>query len=296
MATDALQAALDAVPLAGDDSQMLVAAKVRGLMRGYHERWKDAGYVPIKVEEYLEADLVNVDTGRHSRTWKIGGVLDVVCKYGDRLVLLDGKTTSNGIEDPNAPYWRQLVVESQPTHYMLLQWLHKQKVDTAVWDCVKKPGIRPKQLTKAERANVMSGGKYCGFDVSMEDRTRMQTDGQESLAMYEDRLANECTVEKPGYYFQRRGVPRLDSEIADYARQLWEIGQDMLATRNNGRHYRNSGACIRFNSPCQFLGICSGHDSVDSDKWTRKEFVHNELPQLEGDGRGARLRRSADQW
>lgn len=279
-------AAIDAATANTDDAgQLLVRAKVRGLMRGYDARWKDAGYVPVAVETYVEADLPNVDTDRKSRTWKIGGVIDVLCNYNGRRVLIDAKTTSNSIEDPNAPYWRQLVVESQPTHYMLLEWLHGRKVDTAIWDVVKKPGIRPKKLTKAERGLAVANRKYFGDELLMHELDRLQTEDNESLSMYESRLAHECTIEKPSYYFQRRGVPRLDNEIVDYARQLWEIGLDMLATRNNGRHYRNSGACIRFNSPCQFLGICSGHDSTDSDKWTRKEFVHNELPRT-GDGDG----------
>jgi ATP-dependent helicase/DNAse subunit B len=40
-----------------------------------------------------------------------------------------------------------------------------------------------------------------------------------------------------------------------------------------------------YGSPCKFLGICSGYDSPDSDKWQRKTQVHNELPIIDGDGR-----------
>ena len=35
-----------------------------------------------------------------------------------------------------------------------------------------------------------------------------------------------------------------------------------------------------------YLGICSGYDSPDSGKWTKKQQVHSELPIIEGDGRG----------
>jgi hypothetical protein len=281
----ALENALAAIPTSDNPGQQLVAAKVRGLMRGYDARWCDAGYVPVAVEQLVEADLVNVETGRKSRTFRIAGRLDVVCEHEGRRLLLDHKTTSSDIADPNAPYWRQLVVEGQPSHYMLLEWLNGRKLDTCVWDVIRKPGIRPKKLAKAERAAAVASRKYFGDLLSMAELDRLQTDETESLAMYEARLAHECTIESPDKYFQRRGVPRLDSELHEYARELWDHADDIRESRVNERHVRNSGACILYNSPCKFLGICSGHDSVDSDKWGRKANVHRELPELQGDGR-----------
>ena len=103
--------------------------------------------------------------------------------------------------------------------------------------------------------------------------------------MYEARLIHDCTIERPERYFQRRSVPRLDSELLEYARELWEHGQEILHARNTQRHARNSGACMLYGSPCKFLGICSGRDNPESDKWRRKEQMHRELPELEGDGR-----------
>ena len=42
---------------------------------------------------------------------------------------------------------------------------------------------------------------------------------------------------------------------------------------------------MQYGSPCKFLGICSGYDTPDSNKWIVKEQVHSELPIVEGDGR-----------
>jgi hypothetical protein len=33
-----------------------------------------------------------------------------------------------------------------------------------------------------------------------------------------------------------------------------------------------------YGSPCKFLGICSGHDTPDSDRWQKKSQIHPELP------------------
>lgn len=285
---DPLQAGLDAIDaIIGErtESSAVVWAKCRGLLRGYHEAWKSSQMVATSVEHTLTAPLVNIETGAKSRTFSIAGKLDVtVVIDGRRNYVVDHKTTSHDISDPNSSYWRQLAVEGQATHYLLLAWLNGQKYDGALWDVVRKPGISPKKLSKGERAAAVSNGVYFGDPISMFDRERLQVEERESPEMYEARLAADC-LERREWYFQRRSVPRLDHEMEEYARELWDIAQDIVQVRRTGKHYRNSGACLLYNSPCEFLGICSHHDSETSDRWKRRENVHAELPLLEGDGR-----------
>lgn len=273
-----------------DESQRLVAAKCHGLMVGYDARWKDAGYAATAVEQVIQKNLVNPASGRSSRTFTIAGKLDVLTQRDGRSILFDHKTTSQDISDPNASYWRQLVVEGQASHYMLLTWMDGRKVDSAVWDVVRKPQISPRKLSKAERASVVADGIYFSAKISEADRFALSHgEERESLEMYAARLAHDCTVERPDWYFQRRGVPRLDSEILEYAGELWEHSQDLLYSRGKLAEDklppRNSGACLLYNSPCQFLGICSGHDSPESDRWRRRESVHPELDGAVGEGK-----------
>jgi len=268
-----------------DDSQRIVRAKVRGLLRGYAARWEAVHYNVLAVEQLLTSELYNPATQRKSRSFTVAGKLDVIAEQGGRTILVDHKTTSDDISDPNSSYWRQLVVEGQVNHYYLLGWLNGQKFDQAIWDVVRKPSISPKKLTKAYIASVVATGHYCGSLISRVDRELLAGgEERETPDMYETRLAHDCTFERPERYFQRRAVPRLDGEIMEYAGELWDHGQDMLAVRNTGRNPRNSGACMLYGAPCKFLGICSGHDTPDSDKWQRKQQVHSELD-LEGDGR-----------
>lgn len=288
MGDDQLAAALEAIDAAtGEPSEnsALMRAKCRGLMRGYHERWRTADMVSTSVEATLTAPLPNIATGKTSRTFTIAGKLDVtVLIDGRRNYIIDHKTTSQDINDANAPYWRQLAVEGQATHYLLLAWLNGQKYDGALWDVVRKPGISPKKLTKAERAAVVSSRSYFNQPLSAADLERLQVEERESPEMYESRLAHDCTHERPEWYFQRRSVPRLDHEMEEYAGELWDIAQDIVQVRRTGKHYRNSGACLLYGSPCEYLGICSHHDSETSERWKLRGQVHAELP-LEGDGR-----------
>lgn len=77
----------------------------------------------------------------------------------------------------------------------------------------------------------------------------------------------------------------MDHELLEYATELWDHSQEILSARRTERTPRNSGACMLYGSPCQFLGVCSGHDEIDSDRWRRKQQVHAELPIVDGDGR-----------
>lgn len=278
-----LTAALNAIDANANDP--LMAAKCRGLLRGYHPRWKNAGYQPFAIEQTLVADLVNINTQRKSRTFRTAGKLDVQATINGKSIIIDHKTTSQDISDPDSPYWRQLAIDGQASHYMLLGWQHGIRFDGAVWDVIRKPSILPKKLTRAERTAIAASGTYCETRVSDEARRWVVTEERESHELYEHRLAWDCTKERPQWYFQRRQIPRTQGELAEYAEELWTHGEELKHTRKENRHIRNPGACMLYGTPCKFLGICSGADSPDSDRWVRKEEVHVELPELEGDGR-----------
>ena len=270
------------------DSVRLVAAKCRALIVGYTERWSDNPYTPLEIEQTTTAPLTNPTTNRDSRTFSLAGKIDVVGEYSGRRVLIDHKTTSLDIATPDSPFWRQLVVEGQVSHYMLLKWLNGEKIDYAVWDVMRKPQTSPKKLSKADMKAVASLGEYCDRKVSVGNPT--QWDGRETLDMYEARLTRDCTKERPEHYFQRRTIPRLDKQLIDYAHDVWQHGKDLLHSRNTTERTNrpppmNSGACMLYGSPCKFLGICSGCDTPDSDRWQRKGWIHNELEPTDGDGK-----------
>lgn len=265
------------------DRDALVLAKCRGLMFGYHHRWIDgiASYRVLEVEKARTAAVVNPETGRTSRSFLLAGKIDVNVFQisSNRDLIVDHKTTSSDI-GPDSPYWRQLVVEAQPTHYMLLEWQNRRKHDGALWDVVKKPGIKPRALTKAEVKEIAHTGMYFGREVSEQAKAlAAQPNAREDHELYEARLAHSCTIEKPNEYFARQMVPRLDGDVVKYAKHLWQHGQNILASRKLSLEQLppNSGACMLYGTPCKFLGLCSGHDRIDSGKWVHKAQRHPEL-------------------
>ena len=159
-----------------EPKQSLIAAKVIGLMKGYAHRWDDSKYRIDDVESVLTSDLFNPETGRKSRSFTIAGKLDVRATEiatGQR-VLFDHKTTSDDIQDPVSDYWRKLVVEGQPATYFLLEHLNGEKVDRAIWNCIKRPGISPKAVAKKDAESFMRDGLYCGQKFEAEGAGAIQ--------------------------------------------------------------------------------------------------------------------------
>lgn len=282
----ALRRVVELTP-AGDDRAALMGTRIRALLVGYDARWQKApAWVPLEVERLYQSDLWNPQSGRRSRTYTLAGIIDLLAETVDGVAVIDHKTTSDDISDPNSDYWRQLAVEGQLSHYFLLLWLNGIKPACGIWDVVRKPQIAPRQITKAEQKDFSIKGRWFGFALPDEIPAALGT-GRETLAMYEARLINDCVNERPGHYFQRRVIPRLDAEVHEYAGELWDHGQDMVTARATGRNVRNSGGCLLYGSACRYLGICSGHDSPDSDRWRKREWVHNEIEPVNGsDGRG----------
>lgn len=281
MATDtqALNLALDVLDLKATETNTRFVSTARGLMRGYHARWgnQQTGIELVDCERYLEAPLTNLDTGRNSRTFRIAGKLDKLARHNSRLCLFDHKTTSSDIADPASTYWRQLEIERQPSHYELLLLANGIRVDRIVWDVIRKPGIRPKNIAKATLAELETVREYCGYGVTAAAIEHAKEHGTENGELFEYRVASEC-VNDPDRYFARRGVNRTREGLADYGGQLWDMAKDMQLARLNNRHYQNSGACMNYGSACDFLGICSGHDTPDSERWQERVSVHPELP------------------
>ena len=80
--TPQTQAAIDAINASigntADDGAKLIAAKCRALIVGYAARWASQAYIPLAVEQLVQADLINPSTQAKSRTFKIAGEEDLI--------------------------------------------------------------------------------------------------------------------------------------------------------------------------------------------------------------------------
>lgn len=267
----------------GDMSEDIVSQiryeQARAQLIAYHERWKDEAYEPFCVEHEYYLPVVNPSTGRFSRIWRQAGKYDGGVIDGSRRFLLEHKTTSMPI-DQDADFWRTWAINSQASKYMLSAWQEGNKLDGTLLDVIKKATIKPKKLAEVIRRQIASLQEYCGQKVQ-DDIVQNVIAGQmeECPRLYGMRFLADMRA-NPDKYFARRIVPRLDSELLEFAEELWQTCKEINNTRTTNAHYRNSGACMTYGRACDYLGICSGYDTPESDKWSKTRDVHGELATL----------------
>lgn len=254
------------------------------LMAGYTARWGNHEWVTEAVEEEFVLPLVNPATGATSRTFTWAGKRDARAFFDGRRFIVEHKTAGEDIRDPNSAYWRKLAIDGQVSAYALASWQQGEKVDGTLYDVIRKPTIRPREITKKERAEIASMVTYFGQKVS--DGTRQLAIENEKLRengeLYGLRLQADIASD-PAKYFQRRTIMRLDHELVEFAGELWDIGQEIRQANVTEKHYRNASACVSFGTCCEFLGVCSGHTSIDSDRWEHAENPHRELKTADAD-------------
>lgn len=282
----ALDAALEAVdrciPEPREEDAAIIRAKLRGLIVGYDARWKNDGWETLEIEQSFHLPVINPDSGHPSRTFTHAGKKDGIVRWpaSGKRMLKEHKTCNEDISDPNAPYWQRLEIDSQLSHYMLSEWQSGRKLDGTLFDVTRKPGIKPRDISKANQRLLVVHGEYFGQkNVPLHLRNL----DHENADLFELRLISE-TLEKPNFYFGRRIINRMDDEIVEFSRELWDVGQSILDARNKDAHYRNSNSCNQYNSVCPFLGVCSKKDTLQSDKWIQNHERHPELDIETDDG------------
>jgi hypothetical protein len=259
------------------------------MLAGYDATWgcSQGGMLLEHVEAELVAPLPSIEPPFVSDSWQIGGRLDKIVSDEHGTCLYDHKTTSQSIDDLNGFFWRSLQVDSQHQHYELLAWLNGIRFDRIVWDVARKPSIRPRKLSKAERDQLATASTWQGVPISSESAEEAIQEGRENVELFEARVRREV-LESPDRYYARRTVVRSRPELAEFAGELFQVGQSMEQARRLGRHYRNPSACLQYGTPCEYLDLCSAHDREDSGNWQRTRAVHRELETI-ADEEGANL-------
>lgn len=286
----ALNASFEAIDraVAGCAEADVLAARARGLMVGYHARWVGSGWQTVAVGPVFHLPIVNPATGWHSRTFTQAGRCDAVIERGGRRYLLKWKTVGEQIDSAKAPFWGRLAVDAQTGIYVLAQQEQAAPVRGVVYDVLRRPQIRPRQIPKgsAKRSEggnrgtlleVRKQGTYFGRPVAPGlCEAVLRGAGREVSELYAMRIAADALA-RPGRYFQRRTVRSSREQLAGHGAELWQTAVEIRLTGRAGRHYRNSDACMTYNTPCCFLPICSGRDAPDSVRWQPRRSIHPEL-------------------
>lgn len=257
--------------------------QIGAMLSGYFWRWSNMPIEWIASEQRVDMPLINPATGAASRIFTVAGILDGIARLPDgRIVVVEHKTTGDGL-DVDSDYWKRLRIDSQISIYWLAAKAMGHKIAAVLYDVIRKPTIRPKKLTKAERAKVQAdNGAYCGRDGLCDPADVPE---RETPGMYGARLLRDI-AERPDFYYARREFPRLESDLDEARCELWQMAKLIRDCQRLRRWPRNTGACVGFGRCCYF-DLCTGHYDPESgevpDGFVRVANVHPELATKETD-------------
>jgi hypothetical protein len=220
---------------------------VARLLSGYFWRWANERPEIVATEQAFEFPIINPETNHPMRGVVVGGKIDKIIRLADgRLAIMEHKTTGDEIT-PDSDYWTRLRLDQQISNYVIAARSLGHDVTTVLYDVVKKPGIRPKKVVKADAA---SWPVYFG-----ETQAGDKPPERETVAMYGARLTTDIST-RPDFYFARREIPRLEADLDEFRYELLQQAQSIRDARRLGRWFRNTNACL---APykCDYFDLCS---------------------------------------
>lgn len=250
------------------------------MVRAYHRRWKDDQILNyLAVEIPFDLPIVNPDTGRPTTSFRSAGKIDAIASLPDgRIAIVEHKTTSDAL-DIDGDYWKRLALDGQISRYVLAARELEFDVQTTVYDVIRKPAIRPKNITKADQARAMSIREYFGFPLDGPCPER------ETPKMFGARLLADMT-DRREFYFARNEVPRLESDLEEFKAEQWTIQLQIQDAKLKHRAWgasaypRSTNACT-FPFRCEYLDVCRGlkGDPTEQipDGFRRVDVLHEEL-------------------
>jgi len=259
--------ALDVMlPRARDDFDR---ARVFALLTGYDARWCDERWETLSVEVEFRAPLVNPETNAPSRTFDLGGKIDVIARNLDDglTYVVEHKSTSEDIS-AGSQYWELLQLDAQvSTYYAGARALGHEPVGV-LYDVIAKPKIRPLEATPVESRKYLkkTGELYAN-----------QREYDESPQEFEQRLL-EAVAAEPDRWFRRGVVVRLITEERESEFDRWQLARVLREGDLAKRWPRNPDACKRWGRVCDYFGVCTGRESLDDPALFRHtDQVHEEL-------------------
>jgi len=283
---DAWRAAIAAVREFPDTDQV-VQVKVEEMLRAYHTKYRyDAmQFEVLQVEVRFEARLVNPDTMHASKTFLLGGKIDVIAKLrkDGSVGVIEHKTSSENI-GADSDYWAKLAMDPQISFYVIGAESLGLEPAWTLYDVAKKPDLRPLEATPRDKWEFKqrrtAEEKTWAEDDPRLLYARCRATG-ESLEEYRARvralLEEEGSLER---FFARRIISRTQSQMYDFLADTWVHARSIAEFRAKGRRPRNPSACHRFGT-CAYWKHCAYGEPLteetDGGKWRRLSYVHPEL-------------------
>lgn len=265
------------------------------LVLAYDWRWSTTPLEYVVTEGAFQIPLLNPVTGAPSKHFDLAGKIDGVVRLEDgRLAVKETKTVSEDLSI-TSDYWRRLRIDHQISLYIHAARQEGYKVDTVLYDVVRKPAIQPTPVPLVDEEGVKIVHDFNGQRVRNKDgkswrQTASVADGYvlQTRPMSVEEWGKKLTddiVSRPDFYFARVEIPRLDQDVQDYQQEVWEIQQTIREAQRMGRWYRtvNRNTCPF----CQHFNHCSENQQIDPARPPLGFHIVTDVhPELERDSHG----------
>jgi len=258
-----------------DDEQVLASICVMA----HIEHWKDSPLNITEREVEFSAPLTN--------GWMARGKVDGLAVHKDGLAIVEAKTCSESVAD-GAEYWDKLRIDQQVSHYVVCMRAAGYDVRSTIYDVTQKPGVRTKLVPATDANGLKIYNALDGTRAMKDDGTPYQSGKagereavmrQETLEEYAVRCA-EIMRGAPDDHFNRREVPRLESDLREYEVELLDTCGILEYCEAENAWPRNTGACYWYGNRCRFYDLCyQGWQSGDQvpEGFRVKDRKHEEL-------------------
>lgn len=270
---------------------------VECLVTGYHWRWGDAPLSVMVSEQAFRIPLLNPDTGAPSTIWELAGKVDGIVELEDgRQAVLEHKFISDDLAQ-DGDYWRRLQLDSQISLYTYAARQLGYDVQAVMYDCVRKPTIRPSTVPILDEDGLKIVLDESGQRVYNKPRKKSddfgppRQTGDTALGYtlqgrpmtpeeWADKLLGDIK-QRPEWYYARVEVARLDSDLWEMQGEVWDIQKTLREAQAKGAWYKTVS---RDTCPfCPFFGLCSSRFDPSTGEIPEGFIkVDNTHPELEG--------------
>lgn len=268
--SDALQAMHDSgAGLTGVDA--FARAKGEILMTAYDARWAPTMHLWDVVG--VEVEFVATIPGR--KLLRIAGKIDKVLRRREtgRMWFAEHKTTGADLS-LGSTYWQRLRVDPQVSiYYDGMGAIGHDDVEGCLYDVLVRPDQRQLKATPVELRKYTQPTKK----EPVSRLYKNQREDDEMIHEFAERVA-AAVATNPDAYLARSEVVRTRDEIEAARADIEATALQIRAAAHGGASPRNPDACFLYNRPCDFLGPCSGTESLDDEtKFVRLDDPHPEL-------------------
>lgn len=262
--------------------------KLFAMMYGYEARWRSwlDSIEIVAVEQRFDCII---DSEFSPIVVPMAGKFDAIIREKGELWVVEEKTAAS----TGDLYWRRLAIDPQcSTYFEAALQMYGEYPAGIIYMVNQKTKLSPLTRTEELRFKKCKGTKECKGSLTVTDAEEMpvcfqcksrlepyanQRINDETPGEFYERLLADIS-EDPAKYYQKREVPRLDSQILRAKEDMKATHEDIVRSSLKNRWGRNPDACIANYGVCPYFDVCTGSASLDDQTLFRTaKAPHEEL-------------------